>query len=406
MLNSLDRYIARLILVPLVSTLVIAAMLLLLDQMLRLFDFVINQGGPVDVVWRMLANTIPEYISLGIPIGLMLGVILAFRKLAANSELDAILATGQSYWRLLRVPMLFALVLLVINTAILGFLAPLTRYAYEGLRFELRTGALGASIKVGEFAKFGKDLTLRVEEAKGDGQDLRGIFASTTNRSGTSITAAAESGRFLATDDPDIILFRLSRGALVMSNAQWPSPRLLDFSVHDIPISLPQIEKFRARSKELELTLPELFANAANRSIAPAVRRKEEANLQRRLMQPALLLVLPFFALALAVPAKRTTSSLGVFLSVIGIVTFNEVSEAAERAGAAGALPVVPAQWIPFALFSLLSLWLFWQLAHRPGPPPLAVIERGLAGFGAWVLRGLSFKRWSRRMRARKAALA
>ena len=31
-------------------------MLLLLDKMLRLFDFVVSEGGPVNVVWRMLAN--------------------------------------------------------------------------------------------------------------------------------------------------------------------------------------------------------------------------------------------------------------------------------------------------------------------------------------------------------------
>jgi lipopolysaccharide export system permease protein len=58
-----DRYLARLIAVPLISSLVIAAMLLLLEKMLRLFDFVAEEGGPVSVVWRMLANLIPEYLS-------------------------------------------------------------------------------------------------------------------------------------------------------------------------------------------------------------------------------------------------------------------------------------------------------------------------------------------------------
>src|SRR3546814_4644365 len=79
-------------------------MLLLLDKMLRLFDFVMSEGGPVSVVWRMLANMLPEYMSLGIPIGLMLGILLAFRKLALSSEIDALRSVGFSYWRLLRVP--------------------------------------------------------------------------------------------------------------------------------------------------------------------------------------------------------------------------------------------------------------------------------------------------------------
>ena len=104
LLTATDAYIARLVFFPLVGTLVIAAMLLVLDKMLRLFDFVAAEGGPVSVVWRMLANLLPEYLSLGIPIGLLLGILLAFRKLATSSELDVFRAVGLSYNRLLRVP--------------------------------------------------------------------------------------------------------------------------------------------------------------------------------------------------------------------------------------------------------------------------------------------------------------
>ncbi|MBN9926999.1 LptF/LptG family permease, partial [Listeria monocytogenes] len=81
------------------STLVIFAMLLVLDRMLRLFDFVATEGGPVSVVWRMLANLLPEYVGLGIPVGLLLGTLLAFRKLATSSELDVMRAVGMSYPR-------------------------------------------------------------------------------------------------------------------------------------------------------------------------------------------------------------------------------------------------------------------------------------------------------------------
>src|SRR5262245_37185351 len=108
-LALVDRYLARNIAVPLIGTLVLAAMLLVLEKMLRLFDFVITAGGPVSVVWRMLANLLPEYFSLGIPIGLMLGILLAFRKLAVNSELDALRGIGIGYGRLLRVPYMFAI---------------------------------------------------------------------------------------------------------------------------------------------------------------------------------------------------------------------------------------------------------------------------------------------------------
>src|SRR3954462_1930865 len=119
-LGLIDRYLARTIAVPLFGTLVLAAMLLILDKMLRLFQYVVDAGGPVSVVWKMLANLLPEYLSLGIPIGLMLGILLAFRKLALSSELDALRGIGIGYTRLLRIPYAYAIVLAVTNLLIVG----------------------------------------------------------------------------------------------------------------------------------------------------------------------------------------------------------------------------------------------------------------------------------------------
>ena len=120
----IDRYLARSIAVPLLGSLILAAMLLVLDKMLRLFQYVVDAGGPVSVVWRMLANLLPEYLSLGIPIGLMLGILLAFRKLALSSELDALRGIGIGYGRLLRMPYAYAIPLAIINLFIVGYLEP------------------------------------------------------------------------------------------------------------------------------------------------------------------------------------------------------------------------------------------------------------------------------------------
>src|SRR5512144_143218 len=130
-LSLIDRYLARSIAVPLLGSLILAAMLLVLDKMLRLFQYVVDAGGPVSVVWRMLANLLPEYLSLGIPIGLMLGVLLAFRKLALSSELDALRGMGVGYNRLLRIPFAYAVPLAIINLAIVGYLQPSSEYGYE-----------------------------------------------------------------------------------------------------------------------------------------------------------------------------------------------------------------------------------------------------------------------------------
>ena len=183
----IDRYLARSIAVPLLGSLILAAMLLVLDKMLRLFQYVVDAGGPVSVVWRMLANLLPEYLSLGIPIGLMLGILLAFRKLALSSELDALRGIGIGYGRLLRIPFAYAIPLAIINLFIVGYLEPFTHYRYEGLRFDLKSGALGAAIKVGEFNQLGKHLTLRIDRSENKGTQLHGIFVESEDGKGMTL---------------------------------------------------------------------------------------------------------------------------------------------------------------------------------------------------------------------------
>jgi lipopolysaccharide export system permease protein len=393
-LTETDRYLARLIAVPLAATLVIAAMLLLLDKMLRLFDFVASEGGPVSVVWRMLANMIPEYLSLGIPIGLMLGILLAFRRLALSSELDVLRAVGMSYGRLLRVPYMYATALAILNLGIVGFVQPYARYAYEGLRYELRSGALGASIKVGEFTKLGKRMTLRVEESHSSGRDLFGLFVMSQTPDGKSVAVTAERGTFMATDDPDTIILRLTNGVLVHDAPTFTAPRVLSFVGHDLPIDLPRTDAFRQRGgADLELTMPELAIVAHRPDTQPQLRDQYRADFHFRLVEVVVMFLLPLLAVALAIPPKRSTSGLGVFLSIVIIVTLHKVNEYAEGLAGRGQVDPIVALWTPMILFSALVWWMYRTVAHVPGGQPIGALERGFAKLGAWIRARLRFGR-------------
>ena len=389
LLTSTDRYLAKLIALPLFSTLVIAAMLLVLEKMLRLFDFVAAEGGPVSVVWRMLANLIPEYLSLGIPIGLLLGILLAFRQLALSSELDVFRAVGQGYGRLLRVPYLFAIGLMLVNLTLVGFIQPLSRYYYEELRFELRSGALGASIKVGEFTNLGNRMTLRIEESRDNGTKLSGIFVRAENKKDQTVSVTAKSGQFLATDDPDTIILRLTDGVLIHDAPNYQKPRILSFSSHDLPIDLPDIESFRSRGgKDLEYTIPELVRVGMDEKRPLAERNESRSNFHFRMVEVVMMLLMPLLAVALAVPPKRSTSALGVFLSIVMIVTYHKVNEYGEDVGALGLVDPIIALWLPFCLFAALIMWMYHVAAHVPGGQPIGALEKAFSKFGG-VFKGL-----------------
>lgn len=387
--SATDRYLARLIFLPLVGSLVVAAMLLVLDRMLRLFDFVASEGGPVSVVWRMLANLLPEYLSLGIPIGLLLGILLAFRRLALSSELDVLQAVGQGYNRMLFVPYLYTIALAAVNLGIVGYVQPVARFAYEELRFELRSGALGASIKVGEFNKLGKDMTLRIDASADQGRQLSGIFVMARQGGGKSLSVAAERGQFLATDDKDVIILRLSNGTLVHDQPGFRAPRVLTFTAHDLPIDLPKIEAFRKRGeKENEMTLPQLAQTGGDKAIPIGVRNEARSTFHFRIAEVLMMFLLPLLAIALAVPPKRSTSALGVFVSIVMVVTYHKINEYASGLGALGVVDPFFALWIPFSAFAALIVWMYYTIAFVPGGQPIGALDR-VAGKATKGLRNL-----------------
>jgi len=375
----LDRYLAKTIAVPLVGSLILAAMLLVLDKMLRLFQFVVEAGGPVSVVWRMLANLLPEYLSLGIPIGLMLGILLAFRKLALSSELDAMRGIGASFGRLLRVPYMFTIPLMALNLFIVGYLEPYTHYRYETLRFDLKSGALGASIKVGEFNRLGRRLTLRIDRSEKDGTQLHGIFVSTEQASGMTVAATAEHGRFLSTDDPDTILFRLEKGRLIQDSPKFAAPRTLAFDSYDLPIDLPSIDQFRRRggSQADELYLHELWRlGYGGRAKDRHHLLEAQSTFNYRIVEVLMMLMLPLLAVSLAVPPKRSSSSLGIFVAIVAVVAYHKVNQYAQQAGTNGQFNPILAMWVPLIIFSAMILWMYHVLAHRPGGQPIGALEK------------------------------
>jgi lipopolysaccharide export system permease protein len=378
-ITATDRYIFRLTVMPMLAVFLIAASLLILDKMLKLFDFVATEGGPVSVVFRMLANLLPEYAGNAIPLGMMLGILLAFRKLATSSELDVMRAVGLSYNRLLRVPYMICGVLMVVNLLIVSYLQPLSHYWYEQLQYDLRSGALGASIKVGEFTTLQDKMALRIEQSQDEGRRLQGI--------------SAREGQFLALrNNPDTIILRLKDGQIIQEGPKVP-PRLLSFTRHDLPIELPAVEKFRQRGgAEKEYVLPELLKIGWSDKTPTDLREASQASLNFRLVEVMMMIFLPLLAVALAVPPKRSSSALGVFLSVVMVTAYHKVAEYGQNMVAQGRGDPLLLQWGPYVLFAALILWMYWRIAYVPGGQPIGALERFVENLGK-RLRAL----WSRR---------
>ncbi len=379
-LPAIDRYILRLTLVPMLGVFVLAASLLTLDQMLRLFDFVGAQGGPVGIVFKMLVALLPEYASLAIPLGLLLGVLLAFRKLATTSELDVMRAVGLSYGRLLRVPYAIAVLLVMANTALVFYIQPMSQYYYARLDYELRSGALGASIKVGEFTTLKDRMALRIEESEDDGRRLLGIFARVADGKGEVLSISAREGRFLATsDNPNTIILRLTDGTIVQDSPGKPG-RVLSFTKQDLPIDLPAVEEFRKRGEgESEYILPELLRIGWSGATPEPARDASQASFNYRMVEVVMMMLMPLLAVALAIPPKRSSSALGVFVSIVMVVAYHKINQYGHDFATMGRVDPILALWGPFVLFGALILWMYYRVAYVPGGQAIGALETAFA---------------------------
>ena len=65
-------------------------------------------------------------------------------------------------------------------------------------------------------------------------------------------------------------------------------------------------------------------------------RLEAQAHFNFRLVEVVMMLMLPLLAIALAVPPKRSSSALGIFLAILIVVAYHKVNQYAEQAGASG----------------------------------------------------------------------
>ena len=260
MLKSLDFYILKQILPTLLISLMVSAIILLLERMLRLLDLVVGNGVSTFVVVQMLFNLIPYYIGLALPVALFLGVLLAFRKLSSQSELDAILSTGIGLSRIIRVAVLLGLFMMIFNLILVGYLQPYSRYAYRLILFNISSGVLETGIGEGVFMNLPNDYTLRVQEARRAGKELYGVFAHHQSEDGTIVTLTAKRGRLITVGLDGTTNLRLYQGSRNKWSPGSYSSETISFEVFDWPLNLEKLVEFRVRGgDERELTLSELL---------------------------------------------------------------------------------------------------------------------------------------------------
>jgi len=361
-MGLLDRYILRSVATPLALALGVAAMLLMIEQMLRLFDFVLAEQGPVDVVWRMLANLVPHYLSLALPLGAFLGVMLAFRNLSMSSELDAINSSGASITRLLRPVFGLLLVLAAFDFLLVGYLKPYARYEYDKIRFDVTSGALGIKIPQGEFIDISDEATIRLGSVNAATRQAADIFLELREDDGRRTIITAQSGGISTTPDISSLLLKMGKGRQLFIDASGERTQSLDFESFDLEIALPAIARFRARGGEArEATFTEIVRRLNDpKARGTAQWFAHRAQFHWTILHPLTFLVLPILAVAMGVSGRPQPTHQKPVLRVAILIVYHEMLEEWGLVTVSlGQMSPYVSMWGLLIVFIAVSIWLY-----------------------------------------------
>src|SRR5436190_24012806 len=136
-LTIIDRYVVREMVPPTALGLLLFTFILLLDTISNLMRILVSRGAELVTVVRAFVYLLPSIFSVTIPMAFLLGVLLAFGRLASDSEIVALRASGVSPARLLRPVSGLAALATAITFYVVAFSLPDANQAYREIVWSL-----------------------------------------------------------------------------------------------------------------------------------------------------------------------------------------------------------------------------------------------------------------------------
>lgn len=371
MLKIIDRYIMRLVLAPMVATLVISLTLLLAERMLGFLDLTLGKKNSFTAVFKMLAYLAPNYLGLAVPIAIYLGVLFGFNRLSKSREIDALQASGANLPRLFRPVMMLVFVLMLGNLVAVGWLQPYGRYSYRSVVYTLTNIDAFELAQEGIFMKSG-GRTFIVDQLDQSNNSFRKLFVFEDKKENGSETLTASTGNLIsATENTGPVLrmqtsnrLRLEQTPNLNSSAAISLPLLVQSGSVDLPLDSVVGGAFRPRgADERELNMWELMS----RQDSPPTnteRGRMISELHNRVMKILAIPLLAVMALPFALVRARRADAYRIGLAVLVLVAMIAIIEQTSVAASISGLSPWLIMWPPFIAISVIALWRFWGVSY------------------------------------------
>ncbi|MGI9262183.1 MAG: LPS export ABC transporter permease LptF, partial [Woeseiaceae bacterium] len=248
-----------------------------------------------------------QYLTILVPIGLFLSIMLALGRLYRDSEMPAMMACRVGPTGIYR-PLSFLSLPLVAAVGWLSMeVAPMALTEIERVGLEARRQADLASIEPGRFTSDSSQGAVVYAENVSPQGAIEKVFLQRLTDNGLEVVIA-ERGEQIDSDDPDKRFFVLHEGRRYEGMPGTSQFRVMEFAEHGIPYQLPNIEEPELEPRAMR-TADLLSSNAA----------ETQAELHWRIGIPLSTLVLA----VLAVPLSRSQPRQGRYGRLaIGLLVF------------------------------------------------------------------------------------
>ncbi len=362
--RRLDRYVFKEVLGPLVLGFLVYTFILLLRFLFQSAEMIIRRGLPWSTVGELLLVTLPNIVVLTIPMSLLFGILIAVGRLASDSELIAIRASGIGLSRLYRPILLLAGTLTAINIALMIYALPWGNHSLQQIRLEIITRSVSQQVQPRIFSEGWQGKVLYVFEAPPNETRWKGVFiAEAGSASEENQVTIAEWGEVRVDQQGERVVLELTNATRQKVNLASPARfevsrnKRLELILED-QFMTNQRAKWAVSKGVRELTLKELARLARDRSATDEQRNLARVETHKKFSIPAACLAFAFIALPLGINNRRGGKGSGFAMSIAVLAVYYILLFNGEEAARYGKIPGWVAMWSPNLILTAVGIFL------------------------------------------------
>lgn len=359
----LDRYILREVVLTWLAVTGVLLIILLTNQLARVLQRAAENQYPQSVVFELIWLGALQNLTILMPIGLLLGVVLAYGRLYHDSEMAAALACGVGRSTLYVPVMLLTVLITVVMAWLTLYVAPDAISKSLSLRKAALQAGQFAPIAPGRFRTFGgSDAVVYAEGVEEDGT-LTNVFVE-RNRDGTVEVALAQRARHAVGSDGMTHTITLYDGERFEGIPGSPKFRMMRFTENRIPVEVPKLTD-AVTALEAEPT----------GALLHSPDREKQAELHWRIAIPVMCIVLTLLAVPLSKLRPREGRYARFLQAVLIYFVYSTILSAGKVWIARGKVPPeLGLWWVHFVVMGLAMAYIYGpvliaRLRYRDVPP-------------------------------------